>query len=94
MQVINWNDIRDNILPKSIDEVFVLAETDDFTKKIVKDHTFCGPNVWIYIGKFDKSVGWDIYGTDNGFKVIKWAYIDSETRSLLNSVLGDNKRMV
>jgi len=92
--MINWNDIRDNMLPKSTEEVFVFAETDDFTKKMGKDPTFIGPNVWIYIGKFDRAVGWDLYGTDNTFKVIKWAYIDAETRSLLNSVLGYIKSVI
>jgi hypothetical protein len=92
--MINWNDINDNKLPTSLEEVFVLAETDDITRKVGIDPTFAGHNVWIYIGKFDKAIGWDLYGTDNRFKVMKWAYLDRETRSLLNPVLGEEQRVV
>jgi len=91
--MINWNDIKENKLPHSNEEVFVLAETQDLIKKSNNSIYNIGPNLWIYVGRFDKSIGWDLLGTDSSFKVVKWAYIDPETRNHLSSVLGETKRI-
>lgn len=91
--MITWNDIRENRLPQSNEEVFVLAETQDLIKKYNPLSNSNGPNLWIYVARFEKSLGWDLFGTDNTFKVVKWAYIDPETRNHLSAVLGELKRI-